>query len=421
MNSTKPGADRLRLLIVGTYPPPYGGIATHLTTLMPGLKQRGTADVAVVSFSDRDAVDKHDGFVVYRFNVKNHLRRLSNPRNWPLALRTMAPLMAERFPLGWQAREAVKSILVEEIARKHRSNVVSFYQCDMSLQLPGLAAHWKGRRAIVMTVFGEIYEANSQRMIREHADFFRRMFDLPAAIASSSRHCATGYREIGVKRTIEPVYYGVDLNGTDGQQRGAAWRERAGIAADEIVVLYMARFSTEMGLDVVMKAAEDILAGDPKLRLVLAGAAGDQSEPAEALARAHPDRIIIKQNVPFAEQADLYSAADMLVAPSFNQRACMGMAIKEAMAARLPVIAGAGGGVPEAVVDNETGYLIPLDESGAVDARLFASSVLQLAKDAETRKRLGDAGRRRAESMFAYDRTNQRMTEIFLASVPTEK
>ena len=144
----------------------------------------------------------------------------------------------------------------------------------------------------------------------------------------------------------------------------------------------------------------------------------DTGGQAAALAAKYPDRVLVMEDVPFAKQAALYSAADFLVAPGFDQRACMGLAIKDAMAAALPVLAGAGGGVPEAVVDGETGFLIPLDQSGGVDVDRFVDCVLHLAEDPAMRKRLGSQGRRRAEELFGVEKTNQRMAKIFMSVMP---
>ncbi len=78
---------------------------------------------------------------------------------------------------------------------------------------------------------------------------------------------------------------------------------------------------------------------------------------------------------------------------------------------------GAGGGVPEAVIDGETGFLVPLDGSGSVDVAHFADRVLQLVNSAETRKRFGRAGRQRAEQLFSSEKTNERMAQIFRSAM----
>jgi L-malate glycosyltransferase len=78
----------------------------------------------------------------------------------------------------------------------------------------------------------------------------------------------------------------------------------------------------------------------------------------------------------------------------------------EGMAAGLPVLATRVGGIPEVVVEGETGLLAP-----AGDADALAAQVLRLAEDRDLRERLGRAGRERARTSFdegrmiaAYDR-----------------
>jgi glycosyltransferase involved in cell wall biosynthesis len=405
--------DGLRVLLVGTYPPPFGGIASHLTSLVPGLKARGAEDVAVISFLVDDAVEQRDGFTVYRFNVKKHWWRLLHPSGWGVAWATLGSLARHGLGVKTMLLEAIKAALIEDVARRHRSDVVSAYQADMNIELVPLHRRWERRRAIVLTVFGELYERTSGPYMKGHAALFQELLAAPVAVASSSCHCARSFTAIDVSRPIEAVYYGVRLDNADASASRARFRDANGIGPDEVVVLFMSRFSKEMGLDVLLAAAPALLAR-PRVRIVLAGAKGDQTVDAEKLAAAYPGRVIVMQDVPFSQQPGIYNGADVLVAPSFDQRACMGMAIKEAMAARLPVVGGAGGGVPEAIVHGETGFLVPLAGSGSVDVDQFVKDVTRLVEDSATRQRLGQAGRARAESLFASDKTNERMAQIFM-------
>jgi starch synthase len=266
-----------------------------------------------------------------------------------------------------------------------------------------------------LTVFGEVYSA--PEFMRRHQRLYAELFAKPHAVLSSSRHCANSFASIGIVRTIEPLYYGVRLDGVTSAAQRSEFRNAKGIGEDAVVVLFSGRCSREMGLDVLLRAAPALMATSPAVRLVMAGAQAELSNDAAALAQNHPDRITLIENLPFSQQEAVYSAADILVAPSYNQRACMGMAIKEAMAAGLPVVASMGGGVPEAVIDGETGFLIPLDATGAVDVELFTNAVLRLVNDPSARERLGNAGRRRAEQIFAYHVTNQRMADVFMSAM----
>jgi glycosyltransferase involved in cell wall biosynthesis len=77
----------------------------------------------------------------------------------------------------------------------------------------------------------------------------------------------------------------------------------------------------------------------------------------------------------------------------------MPMSALEAMAAGLPVVASAVGGVPEMVVDGETGFLVDPEDAPALRVALD-----RLLADPSLRRRFGEAGRRRAAETFALPR-----------------
>ena len=94
---------------------------------------------------------------------------------------------------------------------------------------------------------------------------------------------------------------------------------------------------------------------------------------------------------------DILAAVDALVHPSDEEG--FSNAILEAMASRKPVVAVAVGGNPEAIVDGETGYLVPPRDSAAM-----AAAILRLMDDSERAKAFGLAGRRRVERLFLAER-----------------
>jgi glycosyltransferase involved in cell wall biosynthesis len=102
----------------------------------------------------------------------------------------------------------------------------------------------------------------------------------------------------------------------------------------------------------------------------------------------------------------LLAAADALVLPSSIEG--LPLVVLEAMAAQRPVVATAVGGTPEAVVDGETGLLVP---PGDVDA--LARAVDSLLADPERARRLGEAGARRVRERFDADAAAQRVLGLY--------
>jgi glycosyltransferase involved in cell wall biosynthesis len=103
---------------------------------------------------------------------------------------------------------------------------------------------------------------------------------------------------------------------------------------------------------------------------------------------------------------DLLRASDLFVHPSREEG--FSNAILEAMAAGLPVVACDVGGNPEAIVDGETGRLVPPRNAVA-----FASAVAELLADPEKRKAMGEAGRHRATERFSLDRMVGEMESLY--------
>jgi glycosyltransferase involved in cell wall biosynthesis len=93
----------------------------------------------------------------------------------------------------------------------------------------------------------------------------------------------------------------------------------------------------------------------------------------------------------------LLAQANVFVLTSLSEG--MPISVLEAMAAGLPVVATAVGGVPEIVVDGETGFLVPVEDAEAV-----AAALTRLLDDRSLRERMGAAGRRRAERDFDLPR-----------------
>jgi glycosyltransferase involved in cell wall biosynthesis len=160
------------------------------------------------------------------------------------------------------------------------------------------------------------------------------------------------------------------------------------------VVLYAGRLRTRKAVAVLLEAFARMRRAHPGAALVLAGD-GEQRPALEAQAcRLGIDRAVRFAGArPRDAMAAEYAAADLFCLPSLYEG--FPLAILEAMAAGLPVVATAVAGVPEAVADGVTGRLVPPE-----DADALARALAELAADRERARRMGEAGRRRIEADF---------------------
>jgi len=405
--------NQIRILLVGPYPPPFGGIASHLTSLIPGILSRVESEIAVVSFGDRNSVDHVKGTKVYRFNIKSNARKLLQPLNWKYLLLAFKIMGRQNLSYSQIIKEATKTMLVDHVAIKFKPSIASFYQADLSLNLLPLSQLWQTQTKVFLTVFGEIYD--NPEFISENLKLFKNLLAIPNAVLASSKHCANSFSKLGIERAIEPVYYGIELNRfRECEEAGIKFRERLNVKTDEVLVMYMGRFTADMGLSSVLKVIPSILEVDTKIKFLLAGAKGELSDDAKHIANTFPEKIFIMNNVSFDDQPAIYAASDLVLAPTRDQHACMGMSIKEAMATSKAVIGSISGGIPEAIVDGETGILIPLGEDTNIEIEKFKEAILLLSKNKETRVQFGIAGQKRAETMFSSETTIDRMLGFFM-------
>jgi glycosyltransferase involved in cell wall biosynthesis len=204
---------------------------------------------------------------------------------------------------------------------------------------------------------------------------------------------------------VVTVHNGIDLAPFLSSVDPGPIRDRYGIPRDAIVFGQAARFAPQKGHDTMVAAAVPVLEKVPNAYLLLAGD-GPLLEPTKRMAQATQvaDRIVFpgfETNV-----RGLLAAIDVFVSSPVSEG--LGLAAIEAMAAGRPVVSVRTGGVPEVVIDGETGILADPGDTAAL-----TEAMLRLAREPMTRLAMGDAGRRRALEEFAEERMLERTAAIY--------
>lgn len=182
---------------------------------------------------------------------------------------------------------------------------------------------------------------------------------------------------------------------------------------DEIRCLAAGRMVAKKAPGLLIEAFRQALRMNSRLRLDYIGD-GELFNEAGALVRQHglEDKITLHGNRAHDVVLGLMSTADIFLQhsrtdPATGDEEGLPVAILEAMAQGLPVVATRHAGIPEAVIDGATGYLV---NSG--DVAGMATAIARLANQPELRMRLGEAGWRRASLHFSWQRERLALLEL---------
>ena len=259
-------------------------------------------------------------------------------------------------------------------------------------------------------VYGQIAGATTRvplRLSTKHGfNWFResRFFGLADRAVASLAHVHVAISK-GLARYLAEVE-GFDEGGFEIVHYGITADEGAApYAGTEPRVVCVGRLIPVKGHLVLLRAVADARRRVPGLSLDLAG-----HGPLEPALKSYVRELGLADAVRFLGyvspvQQAIESAA-IVVVPSLGEG--FGMVALEAMERSRPVVASAVGGLPEIVVDGESGLVVPQGDAGAL-----TEALVQLASDLPRAAEMGLAGRRRAIESFTPDRTTARIEELY--------
>ena len=284
--------------------------------------------------------------------------------------------------------------------------------------LASLVALWTGCSsawASLTDLLKELHAIHHSRFARRTAKALLRSAVAVVANSQWTREQAQKVlRELGLDPLAEQVKL-VPL-GTDPEEfrPGLDPREvraRYRLNGDPWVIT-VARLETYKGVDTALKAVAECRRGGLDVNYLVVGAGKKRStyvKLAEELAIADAVRFV--GNVPDKDLPALFNAATAYIGVSRRADGTrvegFGIALAEASACGLPVIAGRSGGLAEAVHDGETGLVVDPDDPAAVVAALK-----RLLEDQLLARRLGQAGRKAIETYYNWDRVIRDLRDI---------
>ncbi|HPE82051.1 MAG TPA: glycogen synthase [Gammaproteobacteria bacterium] len=219
---------------------------------------------------------------------------------------------------------------------------------------------------------------------------------------------------------VDPERVHVVHNGIDTQAYRRVGEVDAlvshGVDPEKPYVLFVGRITRQKGIAHLLRAAQDF---DESVPIVLCAASPDTPElgaevsaAIDALREKRDGVHWLNGHLERSDVRQLLSHALVFACPSVYEP--LGIVNLEAMGCEAPVVASDVGGIPEVVVDGETGLLVhyDADEPGQFEAD-FATAINKVIEDPSRARQMGHAGRERAISDFGWDRIAARTVEVY--------
>jgi len=222
---------------------------------------------------------------------------------------------------------------------------------------------------------------------------------------------------------VSVVHNGIDLSRWQSVDDPELVRG-LGIDPDRPSVVFVGRITRQKGLPYLLRAAALL---PPEVQLVLCAGAPDTPEilaevqaGVAALQAERSGVVWLDTLLSQHELSAVLTQATTFVCPSVYEP--LGIVNLEAMACSAPVVGTATGGIPEVVDDGVTGRLVPIEQlqdgtGTPVDPDRFvadlAAALTEVVSDPAAAKRMGEAGRLRAERDFSWTTIAERTTEIY--------
>jgi L-malate glycosyltransferase len=265
-----------------------------------------------------------------------------------------------------------------------------------------MAAWFWRMRPLIVTVWGSdtlgLPGRNSGRLTKWSR---RAMLGQACHItAASSYLAAAAEKYVRGDVPISIVPFGVDVQ---------LFRPRIGKQTDsrQVKLIVAKHLRWNYGIDYLISALDQIVQQYPRVSLNILGEGIERENLVQQV-----DRLGLSGHVTFTgriqhpEIVNYLQQADIAVMPSLAES--FGVFALEAQACGLPVVASNVGGVPEAIMQGETGLLVPPADAGAL-----AEAILSLVYDRRLRERMGQKGAEFVRREFSWDDSVRMMDEVY--------
>lgn len=306
-------------------------------------------------------------------------------------------------------RERTSVLLPTPLVRRRVHQLVDRYEPDvvlfgaafpLALMGPGITK----RTGVPYVAFSHGLEVSAARTPGGKL-LLRRIGSHAAAMTLLSHWCAEILRPLyGTNPIYELIPPAIDDGLYNADVSGKAVREQLGLG-DAPVVVCVSRVVKRKGQDTLVGLLPELRRRVPGTRLVIVGDGSFMPKLREMVQHSEAaDAITITGKVPDEDLPAHFAAADVFAMPCRERKGgleveAFGIVFIQAEAVGVPVVAGDIGGVPDSLIDGETGYLVDSSDPRAVLERL-----VELLEDPQKRRTMGAAGARFVSDGYTWER-----------------
>lgn len=399
---------RKNLLLVGPYPPPFGGVSSHLYELNKSFRETHY-NSHILQFDKITEHHNKDGAKIFK-----RASNLSLKHIWILLKRidkflkvinllVLNVFKSPRLYVG----SLVKSLHVVEMVDKYEISRTVVYTTKIGALIPFVKI-LRPKHDIFYCIYADPYK--NPKFYRKHKSIYRKAVEASTKVFSSSCYCAESYGSFTKAINPSVIYVGVDLERFHVMDSKVSRQSLS--LQNRPTILFLGRMEPEMGADNALRIAEIILSKENNINFVIAGAKGSLTEYINEQSKKYGGRLVVATNVEKDDLPKFYGAATISIAPTLGLHACMGVSIKESMASGRAIVASNSGGIPEAIRHDKDGYVVPIID-GKIDNEAFAEAITALLHDKVRIERYGISARERCEEIFSVNKTAQKYLELF--------
>lgn len=368
-------------MMADAYKPHISGITNYIELNKRYLEQAGH-DVFVFTFGNEDYQDDEP-----------HIIRSPG-----------LPLVDTGYYLSFQhSRRAKKLLQTMDVVHVHHpfmSGRLALRYCR-PLNIPVIFTNHTRYDIYAQTYLPGIPSEISESLLETYMPDFCAAVDM---VISPSPGMAGVLRRFKVTAPITIIPNGVELN-RFYKTSGESQRQRYGLNAEDLLLVYTGRLAPEKNLSFLLKAFCGLCEAVPNAHLLLVGDGPEREKLEEqALESSCGERIHFVGRVPYDDLPDYLAMCDMFVTASVSE--VHPLSVIEAMAAGLPVMGIQSVGVGDTVQDGVSGYL------SSEDLAAFTAKLTRLCLDESARHRMGQQARNESKR-YDIQRTTEEMLKHY--------